>query len=333
MSIQVLQEVKNRFAILNSSQALALDQINDALMWGARDYFRQQGFTWIDVPTITKITGACENVDTLYALDHFGEEAYLAQTGQLYLETKIPGHKKVWTIIQSNRAEARADARHLNQFQLVEFEEEGDFEQLLTRIEGTVKAMMEATLEQKEAYALLERNPKEVEAWVKEPFGRITYTEAIEMLKGTPLEVAWGADLGHEEEQFLVKAMGWKPCFITNFPTAIKFFNMRQVPGKDEIVNSADLLLPYAGESVGSAERENDHDKLVARLQDSQMFKVLSSRGKTLDDFKEYLDFIKENPVLHSGCGIGFARVAQSVLGLPDIRMATAYPLTSETLY
>jgi asparaginyl-tRNA synthetase len=130
-----------------------------------------------------------------------------------------------------------------------------------------------------------------------------------------------------------VKAMGWKPLFITNYPTEIKFFNMRQVPGKDEIVNSADLLLPYAGESVGSAERENDHDKLVARLQDSQMFKVLSSRGKTLDDFKEYLDFIKENPVLHSGCGIGFARVAQSVLGLPDIRMATAYPLTSETLY
>jgi asparaginyl-tRNA synthetase len=255
MSIQVLQEVKNRFAILNSSQALALDQINDALMWGARDYFRQQGFTWIDVPTITKITGACENVDTLYALDHFGEEAYLAQTGQLYLETKIPGHKKVWTIIQSNRAEARADARHLNQFQLVEFEEEGDFEQLLTRIEGTVKAMMEATLEQKEAYALLERNPKEVEAWVKEPFGRITYTEAIEMLKGTPHEQAWGADLSHEEEQFLVKAMGWKPLFITNYPTEIKFFNMRQVPGKDEIVNSADLLLPYAGESVGSAER------------------------------------------------------------------------------
>lgn len=328
-----IAETKQHFQNLNSPGALALDRVNDALLWGARDYLRKEGFVWIDVPTITAITGACENVDTLYALDHFGKEAYLAQTGQLYLETKIPGHRKVWTIIQSNRAEEKADTRHLNQFQLVEFEEEGDFEGLLTRIEATVKAMMASALSATEAFALLGRDTAEVEGWIAAPFARISYDEAIALLAGTPLEKEWGDDLGHEEEQFLVKAAGWRPCFVTNFPTAIKFFNMRQVPGNPERVNSADLILPYAGEAVGSAERENDHRRLVARLERSQMFQILSARGKTLDDFEHYLEFIKEHPTLHAGCGIGFARVAQSVLGLDDIRKATAYPLTSETLY
>jgi len=333
MTIQVVRQVKEHFSMLNTAEALALDQVNDALMWGARDYFRAHGFLWVDVPTITRITGACENVDTLYAVDHFGMEAYLAQTGQLYLETKIPGHKQVWTVIQSNRAEARADTRHLNQFQLVEFEEQGGFEQLLERIEAVVKAMMAGVLGRKEALRTLGRDASEVERWVGEPFARITYRQAIMLLNDAGREKAFGDDLGQEEEQFLVTAMGWRPTFITNYPTAIKFFNMRQVPGASEIVNSADLLLPYAGEAVGSAERENDAEKLVSRLEQSQMFRILSARGKTLDDFEHYLDFVRENPVLHSGCGIGLARVTQCVLGLQDIRKAVAYPLTSETLY
>ncbi|RME31417.1 hypothetical protein D6789_02835 [Candidatus Woesearchaeota archaeon] len=330
--MQVLER-KKQFGKLNTRTSLAIDRINDRALWGAREYFRQHGFIWIDVPTITNITGACENVDTLYALDHFGKEAFLAQTGQLYLETKIPGHKRVWTIIQSNRAEARTDNRHLNQFQLVEFEEQGDFAQLLTRIQAVVQAMFVGALTRKAELAALGRSTEELERWATEPFGHITYTKAIELLQGTPLAKAWGDDLGHEEEQFIVRALGWKPVFITHYPTEIKFFNMRQNPSDPSVVNSADLILPYAGESVGSAERENDHAKLVERLKNSQMYKTLSARGKTLEDFAHYLDFIKEHPVLHSGCGIGFARVCQAILGLHDIREATPYPLTSETLY
>lgn len=328
-----LEQRQVRFGQLNTERALAIDRVNDAALWGARSYFRENGFVWIDVPTITNITGACENVDTLYPLEHFGMEAFLAQTGQLYLETKIPGHEQVWTIIQSNRAESRADARHLNQFQLVEFEEKGDFTWLLARIEAVIQSMFKSALTQTEAFKLLEREPSELHKWASEPFQQVTYTEAIKLLKGTPLAKAWGDDLGHEEEQFIVRALGWKPVFITHYPTEIKFFNMRCNPEDSRVVNSADLLLPYSGESVGSAERENEYERLVDRLKQSQMFKVLSQRGKTLADFQHYLDFIRENPVLHSGCGIGFARVCQCILGLDDIREATPYPLTSETLY
>ena len=317
----------------NGERALARDTINDALVWGARDYFRNNGFRWVEVPTISRITGACENVDTLYALTHGKSEAYLAQTGQLYLETKIPGHKKVWTIMQSSRNEQRADARHLNQFTLVEFEELGGFAGLLERIEAVVKAMMAAAIKEEAAFSTLEKSTEEVEGWLAKPFGRITYRDALRLLDGTRLEARFGHDLGAAEEQYVVEKLGQKPTFITNYPTAIKFFNMRQHPEYPAVVNSADLILPYAGEAVGSAERENDHARLVRRLKESPMFKTLEKRGKTIDDFLPYLEFVKAHPALHSGCGIGLARVTQAVLGEKDIRTGVPYPLTAETLY
>ena len=125
MGLEEFSTTKNRFELIVKEEAAIIDGINDSLMWGAMDYLRSSGFKWVEVPILTKITGACENVDTLYAVDHFGQEAYLAQTGQLYLEAKIPLHKKLWTIITSSRAEDKADDRHLNQFQLIELEHEG----------------------------------------------------------------------------------------------------------------------------------------------------------------------------------------------------------------
>jgi asparaginyl-tRNA synthetase len=164
-------------------------------------------------------------------------------------------------------------------------------------------------------------------------FKRMTYTEAVQQLQGTSLAVRWGSDLKAKHEAFLVEQAGNRPLFITHYPKKIKFFNMRVNDDDDRIVNSADLLLPFSGEAAGSAERENDHKRLVERLKTSQMFKALKQRGKTLSDFKEYLDLVKDHPILHAGCGIGFTRVAQSVLGFPDIRMATNYPLQRDVLY
>ncbi|MGC9005503.1 MAG: amino acid--tRNA ligase-related protein [Candidatus Micrarchaeia archaeon] len=139
--LEQLVETKNRFEVINSEEMACIDRINSTLYAGAVEYFIRNGFCWIEVPTLTKITGACENVSTLYAVDHFGVEAYLAQTGQLYLEAKIPLHKKLWTTIVSSRAEQEVDGRHLNQFTLLEFEHAGDFESLLFHIEELVKSM------------------------------------------------------------------------------------------------------------------------------------------------------------------------------------------------
>ena len=331
--IELLKSTEERFSKINGEAALAIDKVNDALYWGALDYFRKNGFTWVDVPTLTRITGACENVDTLYSVDHFGKNAYLAQTGQLYLETKIPSHNKVWTVITSSRAEARADSRHLNQFQLLEFEHQGDFESMLYHIEGTVKSMIACALASAgDELEMLGRDRREVANYLS-PFNRITYTDAIGLLEGTPLAIPWGSDLTHNHELYLVEKLGSKPTFITHYPAEIKFFNMRVNRENPQVVNSADLIMPYSGESVGSAEREDDYNILRKRLLESNMFRMLSKRGVEISEFEGYLKLVRENHLLHSGCGIGFSRIAQSVLGFSDIRQATNYPLNSETLY
>ena len=328
-----MKKTENRFSILNSESMKAVDNINDSLMLGAIEHLSGNGFRWIDVPTMTKITGACENVDTLYAVEHFGRTAYLAQTGQLYLEAKIKSHKKVWTVIHSTRAEAAVDSRHLNQFHLIEFEHAGNFEELLKNIEGTVKAMVQKVLDNNTAdLEFLGRDIEHLRSYLLE-FGRITYTEAVDMLRNTELEVEWGDDLTHLHEQFLVQENGNRPLFITHYPREIKFFNMRVNDENPKVVNSADLILPYSGEAVGSAERENNYERLVSRLEDSTMFRVLKKRGITMKEFEEYLNLVKMDPILHSGCGIGFTRVSQSVMGFDDIRMATSYPINSSILY
>jgi len=328
-----LKSTKDRFGTITTAEAKLVDEINDSLMWGARTYFREKGFLWVEVPTLTKITGACENVDTLYAVNHFGQEAYLAQTGQLYLEAKIPLHEKVWTIITSSRAEAEADKRHLNQFSLVEMEHQGDFETMVPNIEGAIKAMLSEAVESREELLQEIGRAAEVYRWIQAPFARVTYTEGIKMLQDKGYPIQWGEDLSSKEEAQLVKLCGDKPTFITHFPKAIKFFNMK-VNDKDEnVVNSTDLIMPYSGESVGAAERENDVARLTARLLDSKMYKILAARGKNLEDFHDYLKMVEKYPLLHSGCGIGFNRISQSVLGVDDIRASTNFPIQSDRLY
>ncbi|MEM2948502.1 MAG: amino acid--tRNA ligase-related protein [Candidatus Anstonellales archaeon] len=327
-----LVETKNRFEIINSEEMACIDRINSSLYTGAVEYFIKNGFCWVEVPTLTKITGACENVNTLYTVDHFGVEAYLAQTGQLYLEAKIPSHKKVWTVITSSRAEQEVDGRHLNQFTLLEFEHIGDFESLLFHIEELVKNMIRNALKNNEEdFNSLGVDAGYVFEYTKK-FNRITYTEAIEILK-PDFNINWGDDLKSKHELFLVDALGGRPLFITHYPKEIKFFNMRVNEEDDRIVNSADLIMPFSGESVGSAERENNYERLVERLLNSPMYRILKERGKSIDDFADYLNLIKKDPILHSGCGIGFNRISQSVLQVNDIRIVTNYPLNRENIY
>lgn len=330
--LEQLVKTENRFEIINSTEMAVVDKINSNLYTGAMEHLVKNGFCWVEVPTLTKITGACENVDTLYCLDHFGVEAYLAQTGQLYLEAKIPSHKKVWTSIASSRAECQVDGRHLNQFTLLEFEHAGNLEMLLGNIEALVKAMVKKAVDESSEELELIGVDSEKLSLCNKKFSRITYTKAIEML-GTAFDIEWGADLKSPHELFLVDALGGKPLFITHYPREIKFFNMRVNDYDENIVNSADLIMPFSGESVGSAERENNYERLVERLVESPMFKILKSKGKTIDDFAEYLNMVKKNPVLHSGCGVGFNRISQSVLQSKDIRTSTNYPINSQNLY
>lgn len=298
--------------------------VEGLLLQGARKYFDDMEFNEIVVPHITKATGACENIDTLFAVDYFGEKGYLSQTAQLYLESLIPWLNKVWCISPSFRAEPRVDNRHLTEFTLVELEFAGTFEELLEHIEGVLVSMIGSVL-RKMTSRWLDRNRLRQ---VVPPFPRVSYSEAIK-----ELNTEFGHDITREEEQMLVQKHGGKPLFITHFPRSMKFFNMIENEENPRLVNSADLILPYGGEAVGAASREYQADRLLKRLEESQMLRQLLARGGSIKDFDWYIDVYKKYPgAPHAGCGIGLNRVTQFVLGVEDIRMCTAYPLNRETL-
>jgi asparaginyl-tRNA synthetase len=282
------------------------------------------------VPHITKATGACENIATMFEVSFFGERRYLAQTGQLYLEVLTPHLGKVWAAGPSFRAEPDVDDRHLVEFTLLEIEFRGGFDELLGHIEGTITSMVDQVLLTRGEDLELLKVDKERLRGVRPPFRRVTYTEAVELLKEDG--VKWGDDLKSVHEKKLAQHFGGRPLFITHYPKAIKFFNMKENDANPDIVDSADLILPFSGEAVGAAEREHDYERLLSRLLESSMFRLLRERGGSQEDFAWFLDYYKENGgCRHSGCGIGMNRVTQFVLGSRDIRATTTWPMNRES--
>ena len=328
--LEKLVETRERYKLVTTKELETIARTEAALLKGARDFFVKEGFIEVNAPHITKATGACENIDTLFGLDYFGVTGYLSQTQQLYLEAMIPRLKKVWCVGPSFRAEPSADSRHLTEFPLLEIEFEGNFEELLRYIEGTICNMIKEVLKEEEMLKGIGVETERLKA-VKAPFNRVTYDEAVKKLSRTGIK--WGDDLKSSHEKMLVEMTGNQPLFITHFPKAIKFFNMRENDYRPEIVNSTDLILPEGGEAVGAAEREYRYDKLRERLENSEMMKKLKARGGGIKDFQWYLDCVNEHGIkMHSGCGIGLNRVTQFVLGADDIRKCTVFPLNSETI-
>ena len=322
-----LEHTAQRYKLLRNPEISLVVRVEAALLRGARKFFDANGYTEVVVPHLTKATGSCENMNTLFEVKYFDQRAFLSQTGQLYLESLIPQLKKVWCIGPSFRAEPKADNRHLTEFPLIELEFKGNFDKLLIEIERLITSMVKEVIRDKD----IDKIDKERLKAVMPPFKKLTYAEAIEELRS--FGVKWGDDLKSQHEKYLVEKTGNKPLFITHFPKEIKFFNMITSSENPKIVNSADLIFPFSGEAVGAAEREFNYESVVKRLKESQMFQQLISLGGSIKDFKWYLNFLKEHEnVPHAGCGIGLNRITQFVLGTYDIRSTTAYPLNSETL-
>lgn len=324
---------RNRHMMLGVPDVHLVAKIESELMRGARNYFEQNNYTEVVVPHITKATGACENIDTLFQVDFFGGAGYLCQTGQLYLESLIPYLGNVYCIGPSFRAEPDVDSRHLTEFTLIEIEFPGGFKKLLREIENTLYWMVQSVLKNsREELDRLGIDTKRLRE-VRPPFKKITYTEAIDILARNGFDVKWGDDLKAKHEAFLSSHFGSVPLFLTHFPIEIKFFNMRKNKENPRVVNSADLILPYSGEAVGAAERHYEHEEIYERLLNSEMMKKLRLRGGGMQDFQWYLDIIKSGvQIQHSGCGIGLNRVTQFVLGVDDCRLTTVYPQNRETL-
>ena len=310
-------------------------KIEHSLLRGFRDYMYEAGFIEVQVPHITKATGACENIATMFSLDYFGRQAYLTQTAQLQLEVLSQELGRVFTLIRSFRAEPEVDDRHLTEFSLFEFEHvsNGDLNELLRHIEATIwSGVRRVADEREEELERLGVSKQELDIF-RPPYERMEYEEAIGFLQGCDVRIEYGDDLKSEHEKLIASEVG--PVFITHWPKHLKFFNMRESEIDESIVLSADLELPGVGESVGGAEREIRYERLKERLLESTMFKMLVERGGNLSDFDWYLDFWRtvENPKPHAGCGIGVARVMQSILQAPSIKDVVVYPMDRLTLY
>lgn len=306
----------------------ALAKVEAELLKCIRTYFDKKGFIEVIVPHITRATGSCENMNTVFDLNYFNERAYLMQTGQLFLEVLVPILNKVWCAGPSFRAEPTVNNRHLTEFTLIEMEFVGNLEDLMLCIEDIFQEMILAVLlnRDKELELLgVERcRLKEL----KIPFRKISYDEAVNILG-----IKWGHDLKSKHEKHLVEIYGGHPLFITHYPEHLKFFNMKTNSKNPKVVNCVDLILPFSGEAVGTAEREYEYERVYEKLKRSSMLRQLEEKGGNINDFQWYLDNLKEKgSVPHAGFGMGLNRVTQFILSRNDIRMSTIFPINKETL-
>lgn len=324
--------------------------VNQSLNFGGWENYRKSGLTYVDVQEIVGITGACENIDTLFKVQNrLGLPLFVAQTGQLSLEQALQSFHGAFTVIHSARDEEEEDERHLRQFRLTEeefdctlagmkrenYDDEKMFETLLVHIEQAVQAMIKNIVKENgelltKVYA---RDVNKIKQASETKFFRIEYEEAVKLLNknGYP-NVKFGDDLGSAQEAKIVHLLNNGkteiPCFITKYPKEIKFFNMKVFAKDPRVVLSADLILPYAGEATGSAVREHDFEKLNERLLVSTMFDLHIKRGGKYEDFTWYLDIIKNKKTLpHAGYGIGNERVLQFIFGESDIRNVSLFSL------
>lgn len=308
-----------------------------------RNYLEKEGFIEIFPPRVVRASGACENVNTLFEVSSskdfnwFGypekHQAYLAQTGQLYLEAFVPYLNGVYCVGPSFRAEPGSDNRHLTEFQMMEIEFAGDFDELLKYIEGFIYAITKDLVKlPPEKQKQLGLKDSDIARLAKTPaiFPKVTYDGAIKRLK-----LNWGDDIDHKKEAELVAQFGDIPVFITRYPDPLwdhgkeieveKFFNMLPDPQNPGLVLSADLILPTSGEAVGSAARVDDPEVLVYRLTNSKMYKRLLEMGGSLDDFGWYIERSKEKMVPHAGCGFGISRILRWISGTDDIKKAVTF--------
>jgi len=342
---------KNMTVKKEKIESIAL--LESGVLKAGRNYLENKGFVEIVVPRLVRASGSCENVNTLFEVSvdqNFnwfnGKKCYLAQTGQLYLESLVPILDKVYCAGDSFRAEPKVDARHLAEFYMMEIEFAGNFDQLLAYIEGFIKAIVENLIMKKEEeltkLGLDEKRKKEL-ARTPKVFQKITYDEAISLLQKIGEKINWGDDIATIQEKMLVEYFGNQPLFITRYPDPLwnhgkeieieKFFNMIPDPENPGRVLSADLILPYGGEAVGAAQRVHEAKTLVKRLENSRMFKMLKKRGGSIDDFSWYIRNLEENgSVPHAGCGFGMSRILKWLRASDDIRQCVTFPVNRESL-
>ena len=327
---------------------MAVFRVRSLLAYAIHKFYNERGFVYVHTPLITSsdcegagemfqvttldldriASGDAKQVD--YAKDFFGKQTFLTVSGQLNVETYMPAFRNVYTFGPTFRAENSNTTRHAAEFWMIEPEMAfADLDDIIEVEEAMLKYIISYVLENapdEMAFfdsfvekGLLDR----LHNIVSSDFGRVTYTEAVEILTKYndrfENKVEWGIDLQTEHERFLTEQIYKKPVFVTDYPKDIKAFYMKQNPD-GKTVAAVDCLVPGVGEIMGGSQREEDYDKLLARM---------NELGLDPKAYEFYLDLRKYGTVRHGGFGLGFERAVMYITGMQNIRDAIPFPRTT----
>jgi asparaginyl-tRNA synthetase len=313
----------NRHLWMRSRKQHALLRIRDEIIQATYAFFRENQFIKVDPPILTG--SSAEGTTSLFHTKYFDEDAYLSQSGQLYMEAAALAFQRVFSFGPTFRAEKSKTRRHLIEFWMIEPEMAFcDHNESLEIQEQYVSHVVQAVLANcRQELTTLERDTSKLEA-IQAPFPRITYDKAVEMLQEAGYEVSWGEDFGAPHETYIAEQFQ-KPVFITNYPLEIKAFYMKPDPDYPETALCADLIAPEGyGEIIGGSQRIDDPQLMKQRYEEHNLSE---------EAYGWYLDLRKYGTVPHSGFGLGLERTVGWIAGTEHVRETIPFPRLLNRLY
>ncbi|HET9305162.1 MAG TPA: asparagine--tRNA ligase [Candidatus Sulfotelmatobacter sp.] len=321
--------MEHRHLWVRSQRQASILRVRAEIIKAARDFFDERGFTLTDPPIITP--AACEGTTTLFPVDYFEEQAYLTQSGQLYVEATAMALGKVYSFGPTFRAEKSKTRRHLTEFWMVEPEVAyATLDDVMELAEGLISFIVQRCLEKRRTdLQTIGRDVSKLEKIVP-PFPRISYNDAVKNLQEGNAKGAleskfeWGGDLGSPDETYL-SAQFDKPVMVHRYPAKVKAFYMEPDPERPELALCVDVLAPEGyGEIIGGSQRMASHELLLQRIHE---------HGLPEEAFEWYLDLRKFGSVPHGGFGMGIERAVAWICGLEHVRETIPFPRMLYRLY
>jgi asparaginyl-tRNA synthetase len=321
--------MEHRHLWVRSQRQAAILRVRAEIIKAARDFFDERGFTLTDPPIITP--AACEGTSTLFPVDYFDEQAFLTQSGQLYVEATAMALGKVYSFGPTFRAEKSKTRRHLTEFWMVEPEVAyAELDDVMELAEGLISFIVKRCLEKRRVdLQTIGRDISKLEK-IEAPFPRISYDEAVKNLQEGHAKGAlenkfeWGGDLGSPDETYL-SAQFDRPVMVHRYPAKVKAFYMEPDPQRPELALCVDVLAPEGyGEIIGGSQRMASYDLLLQRIHEHNLPE---------EAFKWYLDLRKFGSVPHGGFGMGIERAVAWICGLEHVRETIPFPRMLYRLY
>ncbi|MFG6148723.1 asparagine--tRNA ligase [Halobacillus sp. B23F22_1] len=314
----------HRHLWLRSRKQHAVMKIRNEIIRATYEFFNQNGYVKVDAPILTG--SSAEGTTELFHTKYFDEDAYLSQSGQLYMEAAAMALGKVFSFGPTFRAEKSKTRRHLIEFWMIEPEMAFmDHNDSLEVQEQYVSHVVQSVLENcKLDLEALDRDTSVLEK-IKAPFPRISYDDAVLLLKEKGFDdIEWGEDFGAPHETVIAESYD-KPVFITNYPAEIKAFYMKPDPERPEVVLCADLIAPEGyGEIIGGSQRIDDLELMQQRYEEHDL---------TGEAYKWYLQLREYGTVPHSGFGLGLERTVAWISGVEHVRETIPFPRLLNRLY